>query len=158
MSQARTTEILEKMLNGTQYLATVYDSDIDIAGPKQFSITTGTKKAILKIRIQGPAAATVSFNTGLVLGTGGSVSAGTAVTFVKRDQADTSTPLTVLKQDYVLGDTDQTAGTAIAATYHMPDIETVISFKLAASTVYGLVFTSIADNNSAAFIFELDEG
>lgn len=158
MSDARETQLLERVRSGSKYLVSDYDADIDIAGPKQYLVTTGAKKVDMEIRVKGPAAATVALNTGVVLGTGGSVAAGTAITAAKRDQSDTSTPLTVIKGDYVLGDTDEDAGTAIVTEYHMADIETIIKFRLAASTIYGLIFTSIADNNSASFHFEFDEG
>lgn len=157
MSTPRLTELIENEIAGSEYIASVYDNNIGIAGPKQFSITTGAKKATLKITVKAPAAATLALNTALVIGTGGSAADGAAVTFAKRDQADTSTPLTALKQDYVLGSSGQSAGTAVQTDYVLPNVPTVMKYKLKAATIYGLVFTTIADNNIGQFIFELDE-
>jgi hypothetical protein len=154
---ARITEILERFLHGSEWLVSDYDSDIDIAGPKQYLITTGAKKTKLTIRVKGPAAATVALNKTVVLGTGGSVSAGTAIDSAARDQASTLTPLVVIAKDYILGSSGQSAGAAIVTEYHRANDETVIKFKLKASTIYGLIFTTIADNNSASFTFEIDE-
>lgn len=157
MSTPRLTELIEKEIAGSQYVAVVYDDDVDIAGPDTFSINTGTKKAALKITIKAATAGVAVLSTGLVIGTGGGAAAGTAVAFAKRDQADTSTPLSALKKDYVLGSSGQSAGTAIQSDYVQPGIPTVLKFKLKAATAYGLVFTSIADNNQLHVTFELDE-
>lgn len=157
MSTPRLTEIVENEILGSKYIASVYDGDIDISAPKQFSITTGTKKAILKITVTATGAGTVVFNTGLAIGTGGDVSPGTAVAFQKRDQAYTIAATTALKQDYVLGSAGQSAGTAVQTEYVFPNVPTVYKYKLKESTIYGLVFTSIADNNIGQFKFELEE-
>lgn len=157
MSVERITDIMEVWKAGSPYLVSDYDDDIDIAGPKQYLITVGAKKCSMVIRVKGPAAATVALNTAVVLGTGGSVSAGTALTKVKRDQADSTTPVVVIAKDYILGSSGQSAGTAIVTEYHIANVPTEIKFKLKASTIYGLIFTSIADNNSASFHFEFEE-
>jgi L,D-peptidoglycan transpeptidase YkuD (ErfK/YbiS/YcfS/YnhG family) len=155
MSTPRLTEIVERELSGFPYLATIYDADIDTGSPKQISITTGAKKAVVKITVKAKTAATVALNTGLVIGTGGS--AGTSVAFAKRDQSNTSTPLTVVKQDYVLGSSGQSAGTAVLTDYVNPDDEIIIKFKLKESTAYGLVFTPLADDDIGHFYIELYE-
>lgn len=155
MSTPRLTEIVERELSGFPYLATIYDADIDTGSPKQISITTGAKKAVVKITVKAKTAATVALNTGLVIGTGGS--AGTSVAFAKRDQSNTSTPLTVVKQDYVLGTSGQSAGTAVLTDYVNPDDEIIIKFKLKESTAYGLVFTPLADDDIGHFYIELYE-
>lgn len=155
MSTPRLTEIVERELSGFPYLATIYDANIDTGSPKQISITTGTKKAVVKITVKAKTAATVALNTGLVIGTGGS--AGTSVAFAKRDQANTATPLTVVKQDYVLGTSGQSAGTAVVTDYINPDDEIIIKFKLKESTAYGLVFTPLADGDIGHFYIELYE-
>jgi hypothetical protein len=157
MSEQRTTDILERMLSGSEFLICNYDDDIDIAVPKRYSITTGAKKAVLNLKITYTTAATITVNTGMVIGTGGSPDAGTAISFVKRDQASSLTPVTVVKRDYVLGSSGQTDGTAIYSDVLKPLIETVIKFKLKASTIYSVVITSVADNNSGNVIFEVDE-
>jgi hypothetical protein len=151
-------QLLERALRGSDYLSSAYDSDIDIAGPKQFLITTGAKKCSIVIRIKGPAAALAALNKTVVIGTGGGFSVGTALTKVARDQANTLSPLVTVGEDYVVGTGGgASAGSAIVTEYHFPNIETVIKFKLAASSRYGLIFTTIADNNSASFTFEIDE-
>ena len=155
MSTPRLTEIVERELSGFPYLATIYDANIDTGSPKQISITTGEKKAVVKITVKAKTAATVALNTGLVIGTGGS--AGTAVAFAKRDQANTATPLTVVKQDYVLGSSGQSAGTAVVTDYVNPDDEIIIKFKLKESTAYGLVFTPIENGDIGHFYIELYE-
>jgi hypothetical protein len=71
--------------------------------------------------------------------------------------ADTSTPATTFKKDYVLGSSGQSAGTTVLTEYSLPGIETVIKVKLAANTKYGLINTSVADNNGATYVFEFDE-
>jgi hypothetical protein len=45
VSEQRTTDILERMLFGSEFVLCNYDDDIDIAVPKRYSITTGAKKA-----------------------------------------------------------------------------------------------------------------
>lgn len=155
MSTPRLTEIVERELSGFPYLATIYDADINTGSPKQISITTGEKKAVVKITVKAKTAATVALNTGLVIGTGGSE--GTSVAFAKRDLANTATPLTVVKQDYVLGSSGQTAGTAVVTDYVNPDDEIIIKFKLKESTAYGLVFTPLADGDIGHFYIELYE-
>ena len=154
MSTPRLTEIVERELSGFPYLATIYDAAINTASPKQISITTGAKKAVVKITVKAKTAATVALNTGLVIGTGGS--AGTPVAFAKRDLANTATPLTVVKQDYVLGSSGS-AGTAVVTDYVNPDDEIIIKFKLKESTAYGLVFTPLADGDIGHFFIELYE-
>ena len=156
MSTPRLTEIVERELSGFPYLATIYDAAINTSSPKQISITTGAKKAVVKITVKAKTAATVALNTGLVIGTGGSANAGTAVAFAKRDQANTATPLTVVKQDYVLGSSGS-AGTAVITDYVNPDDEIIIKFKLKESTSYGLVFTPLADGDIGHFYIELYE-
>ena len=155
MSTPKLTEIVERELSGYPYLATIYDAGIDTGSPKQISITTGAKKAVVKITVKAKTAATVALNTGLVIGTGGS--AGADVAFAKRDQANTATPLTVVKQDYVLGSSGQTDGTAVVTDYVNPDDEIIIKFKLKESTAYGLVFTPLADGDIGHFYIELYE-
>jgi len=157
MSEARITELLEQMTNGSEFFIGDYDDDVDIAGPKQYSITTGAKSAYLKIKVKYNALATIVLNTGLVIGTGGGAAAGTAITFSKRDQSYTGAPLTVLRKDYVLGSSGQSAGTAVVTEMQLPIIETIIKVKLKPSTIYGLVITSVADNNFGTVVFELDE-
>jgi len=157
MSEARITEILEKMKNGSQFFIGDYDDDVAIIAPKQYSITSGAKSADLTIKVKYNALATIVLNTGLVIGTGGSASAGTAITFSKRDQAYTGAPLTVLRKDYILGSSGQSAGTAICTEMQLPIIETIIKVKLKPSTIYGLVITSVANNNFGTVVFELDE-
>jgi len=157
MSESRITEILEKYKSGSEFLLCDYDTDVDIAVPKQYSITTLAKKATLTIRIKYNALATVVLNTGLVIGTGGSAYVGAALPFSKRDEANTSAPLTELKVDYLLGSSGQAAGTMIYQELQLPNMETVIKKRLKASTKYGLVITTIADNNYGSVIFELDE-
>jgi hypothetical protein len=157
MSESRTTELIEASRSGSEFVICDYDDDVDIAGPKQYSITTSTKKVSLKIRIKYAALATIAVNTGLVVGSGGSMNAGTSLTFTKRDQASSDAPVVVIKKDYVLGNSGQSAGTAIYTELQLPAYETVIQLKLKASTIYGLVITSIADNNYGNVIFEVDE-
>ena len=157
MSQTRATEILEKIKSRSQYLIGNYDSDVDIAAPKLYSITTGAKKAEVNIKIRYNTSAVIVLNTGLVIGTGGSAAAGTALTLTKRDLADTTTPVTVIRSDYILGSSGQSAGTQIHTEFLPAESESVLSFKLAASTIYCLVITSIADNNYGSVVFEIDE-
>ena len=157
MSDERTTEILEAEYAGTEYLASDYSDNIDIASPKQYLITTGAKKCMMTIRVKAAATATVALNKDVVLGTGGSMSAGSALTLVKRDQSFIIAPVTVIAKDYILGSSDQSAGTAIVTEYQLASTETVVKFRLAESKKYGLIFTSIADNNIASFHFEFEE-
>jgi len=157
MSIPRINEILEMGFNGTEYLASDYDDDIDIAAPKQYLITTGAKKCHIQIRVKAKATATVALNKNVVLGAGGSVSPGSAVTVIKRDQSYTTSSITAIAKDYLLGNTDQSAGTAIITEYQLADEETILKFVLAPSTKYGLIFTSIADDNIASFHFEFEE-
>lgn len=159
MSTPKLTELTERAVNGSRYLAYDYtDSpDFDIAGPKQIMITTVAKKCLMTIKVKTLAAAVIKLNKTVVLGTGGSVSAGTTVTPYGRDMADTSTPITTFKKDYVLGSSGQSAGTTVLTEYSLAGIETVIRVKLAANTNYGLISTTIADNNGATYVLEFDE-
>lgn len=157
---AREVELLERLLSGSRFLASAYDTDIDIAVPKQFLITTGTKKCEMVIRMRGPAAAIAALKKGVVIGSGGGFSVGTPLVINQRDLADDRTPSTgfSIGEDYIVGSGGgASAGTTVTTEYHFPNVETRIALKLEAGTVYGLVFTSIADNNSAVFDFEFDE-
>jgi hypothetical protein len=157
MSDARIVQLAELNTFGSQYIATDVDTDIDIAGPKQYSITTPAKRVQMTIRVNALAAATVALNTGVAIGTGGSAAAGTAVASKARDQAFTTAAGTVIKADYVLGSSGQSAGTAIWTEYQVPNLASEIKFTLKPSTVYGLIITSIADNNIASVQFEFSE-
>lgn len=160
MSTPRLTELFEKSYNGSEYIAYDYTAspDFDIAGPKQIMITTAaSKKCSLTIKVKTLTASVIKLNKAVVLGTGGSVSAGTAITPYGRDMADTSTPSTVIAKDYVLGSSGQSAGTTVLTEYSLPGIETVIKVKLAANVRYGLICTSVADNNGATYVLEFDE-
>jgi hypothetical protein len=160
MSTPRLTDLAEKAYNGSEYIAYDYTAspDFDIASPKQIMITTGAStKCTMTIKVKALTASVIQFNKAVVLGTGGSMSAGTTITPYGRDMADTTTPATTFKKDYVLGNTGQNAGTTILTEYSLPGIETVIKVKLAANTKYGLINTSVADNNGATYVFEFDE-
>jgi len=157
MSEPRTTELLEMSRSGSEFVICDYDDDVDISGPKQYAITTSTKKVSLRIKIKYAALATIVVNTGLAIGSGGGAFVGTALTFTKRDQASSNAPVATIKKDYVLGSSGQSAGTAIYTELNLPSRETEILLKLKASTVYGLVITTIADNNYGNVIFEVDE-
>lgn len=160
MSTPRLTELAERIYNGSEYIAYDYTAspDFDIAGPKQISITTAaSKKCHMVIKVKCLTAATVVIKKDVVIGTGGSASAGTAITPYGRDLADSSTPSTVFKKDYILGSSGQSAGTTVLTEYALPGIECVIPLKLAANTIYGMVCTSIADNNGATWQFDFDE-
>ena len=92
-----------------------------------------------------------------MLGLGGSVAAGTEVPIVNHDLAATRTPLLAIKEDYVLGSSGQSAGTAKWSEYHQLNYPTDIKVKLKASTIYGLVYITVADNNVVSTTFEFDE-
>jgi hypothetical protein len=157
---AREVQLLDRLVNGSKFLSSLYDTDIDIAGPKQILITTGTKKCVMVVKARGPAAATIMFKKGVVIGSGGGGTVGTAVSSICRDLAATAAPSTgfAITEDYVVGSGGGAAGGTTEETiYHFPNIESEMKFKLAASAKYGVVFTSIADNNSAVFDFEYDE-
>lgn len=145
------------MDNVKKWHHSLYDSDTDIGGPKQISITTLAKKARVCIKIKAAGSLVATLAKTLVIGTGGGASAGTAVTPCAEDQASTLTPLTVVKQDYVLGSSGQSAGTVIFSELVTPYEDTEIEFKLAESTAYGLVLTSIADNNAISVDVEVRE-
>ena len=159
MSTPRLTELIEEEYHGSDFIAYDYTAspDFDIAGPKQIMITTGAKKCQLKIKVKTLTAAVIALNKTVVLGTGGSVSPGTTVTPYGRDMASTLTPVTTIKKDYILGSSGQSAGTTVLTEYGLAGIETVIKVKLAASTNYGLICTSVADNNGATYILEFSE-
>jgi hypothetical protein len=140
-----------------EWVASLYDADTDIATPKAISITTGAKKAHVRITVKTTGTAVITLAKALVIGTGGGASAGTAVTAYAKDQASTLTPLTVVKQDYGLGSSGQSAGTTIYNDISLSTEESEISFKLAASTAYGLVITTIADNNAISVAIEIAE-
>jgi len=154
---ARETQLLEKQINGSKYVASHYDADIDIATPKLLSVTTGANPAYMKITVRLATAALVVLNTGLVIGTGGSAAAGDAVTVRARELAATADNLTAIKSDYVLGSSGQSAGTAVETQYAQANQSCVFKYRLKASTAYGLVITSIADNNFGTISFEFDE-
>jgi hypothetical protein len=157
MGEARTTELLEKIVNGSKYIASHYDTDIDISGPKQISITTGASPAYMTITTRLSGAAVGVLNTGLVIGTGGSAAAGDAVTVKARELAATADNLTAIKSDYVLGSSGQSAGTAVETRYLLAGEANTFKYRLKASTAYGLVITSVADNNAGTITFEFDE-
>jgi len=160
MSTPRLTSLAEREVYGSEYIVSDYTAspDFDIAGPKQISITTAaSQKASLTIKVKTLTAAVITLAKAVVIGTGGSASAGTAITAYGRDLANTSTASTVFKKDYVLGSSGQSAGTTVLTEYSIAGIETVIKVKLAANTIYGLVCTSVADNNGATYVFEFDE-
>lgn len=160
MSTPRLTELFEKSYYGSEFIAYDYTAspDFDIAGPKQIMITTAaSQKCQMTIKVKTLTAAVIVLNKAVVLGTGGSVSAGTTVTPYGRDMANTSTASTTIKKDYVLGNTGQSAGTTVLTEYALPGIETVIKVKLAANVKYGLICTTVADNNGATYVLEFDE-
>lgn len=160
MSTPRLTELVEREYHGSEYIAYDYTAspDFDIAEPKQIMVTTAaSKKCQMTIKVKTLTAAVIQFNKAVVLGTGGSMSAGTTVTPYGRDMADSSTPATTFKKDYVLGNSGQSAGTTVLTEYSLAGIETVIKVKLAANVKYGLICTSVADNNGATYQFCFDE-
>lgn len=160
MSTPRLTEMFEREAYGSEYIAYDYTAspDFDIASPKQIMITTAAgKKCQMRIKVKTLTAAVIQLNKAVVLGTGGSMSAGSTITPYGRDMADTSTPLTTFKKDYVLGNTGQSAGTTVLTEYSLAGVETVINVKLAANVKYGIICTSVADNNGATYVFEFDE-
>jgi hypothetical protein len=160
MSTPRLTELVEKEYNGSEWIAYDYTAspDFDIASVKQIMITTAaSQKCRLVLKSKCLTAATLVVKKDVVLGTGGGVSAGTAITPYARDLASGSAPLTTIKKDYVLGSSGQSAGTTVLTEYVLPGIECVIKLKLAANTKYGIICTSIADNNGATWVMELDE-
>jgi hypothetical protein len=150
-------QLLEKAINGSRFVASHYDNDIDIAGPKQLSITTLAKPAYMTITVCAKAVGVVVLNTGLVIGTGGSPAAGDLVTVRARELAATAGNLTTIRSDYVLGNTGQSAGTVVETKFLLVDKPCVFKYRLKAATIYDLVFTSIADDNEATFTFEFDE-
>jgi hypothetical protein len=160
MSTPRLTELAERVYQGSEYIASDYTAspDFDIAGPKQIMITTAaTRKCQMTIKVKTLTAAVITLSKAVVIGTGGSASVGTAVTAYGRDLANTSTADTTFLKDYVLGSSGQSAGTTVLTEYSLPGIETVIRVKLAANVKYGLVCTSVADNNGATYQFCFDE-
>jgi len=160
MSTPRLTEIAEKVYNGSQFIAYDYTAspDFDITAVKQIMITTAaSQKCHIVIKTKCLTAATIVIKKDVVLGTGGSMSAGTTITPYNRDLASTVTPLTTFKKDYILGSSGQSAGTTVLTEYALPGIECVIPLKLAANTKYGIVCTSVADNNGATWVFDFDE-
>jgi hypothetical protein len=148
---------MDRAYRGSDYVCSYYNSDVDIASPKQYLITTGAKKCMMTIRVRMLSNAKIELNTDVVLGTGGSVSPGTGLTVPARDRANTTTALTTIARDYILGSSGQSAGTTIATEYALANGTATFRFKLTASTIYGLINTSIADNNACSTTFEFDE-
>jgi hypothetical protein len=160
MSTPRLTELAEKAILGSNYIVSDYvaSPDFDIATPKQIMITTlAAHKCQITMRIKCLTAAVILIKKTVVLGTGGSMSAGTALTPYGRDLANTTTPNTTFAKDYVLGSSGQSAGTTVLTEYALPGIEAVIKLKLDAGVKYGLICTSVADNNGATYVFDFDE-
>lgn len=160
MSTPRLTDLAEKAILGSDYIVSDYvaSPDFDIATPKQIMITTAVgQKCQITMRVKCLTAAVILIKKTVVLGTGGSMSAGTDLTPYGRDLANTTTPATTFKKDYVLGNSGQSAGTTVLTEYALPGVECIIKLKLDANVKYGLVNTSIADNNGATYVFEFDE-
>jgi hypothetical protein len=160
MSTPRLTELVEKEYNGSEFIVYDYTAspDFDITAVKQIMVTTAaSQKCRLVLKTKCLTAATIVIKKDVVLGTGGSMSAGTTITPYARDLASSNSPLTTFKKDYILGNSGQNAGTTVLTEYALPGIECVIKLKLAANTKYGIICTSIADNNGATWVLEVDE-
>lgn len=153
--------------DGKMFTFSEYDSDVDIASPKQVSITVGSKPLHVTFSVSSAAPINISLKETVVIGTGGSASAGTSVTGRNRNRGSTNTLLSTVNKDYVLGSSGQSAGTEIDADYiygatqgalkvggaSRPGIEWILK----ANTMYGLIITAIADNTAISWSIDAYE-
>lgn len=187
MSLARLTQLFEKSSDSDGQIATStydykkihrgeifnfneYDTDTDIASPKQISIQTGDKPAAVTLDLAVSGAVTVALGEGMVVGTGGSANAGTAVTGYcrnRRRKHQDNTIGVVVKKDFVYGSSNNTAGTVLhtdympAATQGALKVGSVgrssTAWILRENCLYSLVITAIADNTVMSWNLDIHE-
>jgi hypothetical protein len=161
MSIERLTQFMEREAHprihrGEMHTVSLFDTDTDIAGPKQISITPTTAECNLVIEIMSSGPCKVEILENVVIGSGGSAAVGTALTPINRDRNSSLTPITTFKEDYVLGSSGQSAGTVINTEY-IPgatqgaqktggSARSNMEFILKKSVITGLRITAIADN------------
>ncbi|MBE3143215.1 MAG: hypothetical protein IMZ61_04725 [Planctomycetes bacterium] len=145
------------------------DTDVDTAAPKQISITTQGLSGHIAFGVYASAAVAITINRDVVLGTGGSVAAGTAVVGYNKNQGfDDDILLLAVKKDYVLGATGESAGTAIdyayvpGATQGQQRIGGGLAydadwFELKKNSMYGIILTPDADTTTIAWGIDLYE-
>lgn len=160
----------KKIHRGDIFSFNEYDTDTDIAGPKQISIQTGDKPAAVTLDIAVSAAVTVVLGEEMVIGTGGSPSAGTVVTGYNRNRSRSKKDKTigvVVKKDFVYGSSNNTAGTVLhtdympAATQGALKVGSVgrssTAWILRENCLYSLVITAIADNTVMSWNLDVHE-
>lgn len=168
---ATSTYDYKKIHRGQIYSYNEYDTDTDIATPKQISIQTGDKPLAITLDLSWSAAVTVALGEEMVIGTGGSPSAGTEVTGRNRNrsrkyQGKSITGL-VIKKDFVYGSSNNTAGTILHTDY-MPGASqgalrvgsvgrSSTSWVLRENCMYSLVITAIADNTVMSWNLDVHE-
>jgi len=168
---ATSTYDYKKIHRGQIYCYSEYDTDTDISGPKQISIQTGDNPIAITLELSWSAAVTVAIGEEMVIGTGGSPSAGTTVTGYNRNRSrkysGKSIQGLVVKKDFVYGSSNNTAGT-ILKTEYMPGASqgalrvgsvgrSSTSWILRENCMYSLVITAISDNTVISWSMDIHE-
>jgi hypothetical protein len=143
----------EKQNNGLQFSASDYDSDIDISGPKYWSIRTPntTKYAHMVISLSASAAGILEIFENPNLGSTGAI--GEALTSYNGDRNSSTAATTLVYYDATVSGVGASDGTKIYNEYII-DKSKDKKFILKKNEDYLVKFTSIADNNKASVGFE----
>jgi len=160
-------EAHSRIHRGEMHTFSLYDSDTDIATPKQISIAPGAVECHVVIGISASGACKVELMEGVVIGTGGSAAAGTALVPYNRDRNSALLPITVVRENYVLGSSGQVAGTAILTEYIAGATQGALKaggqsrqnmeFILKKNVLTGLRITAIADNTALSVTMDFYE-
>jgi hypothetical protein len=152
---------------GKMFSCAEYDSDTDISTPKQISLKAVGEPAHIVLSLSASAACKVQLMKNVVIGTGGSASAGSAVSLVNRDNGNAKAIGLEIKKDYLLGSSGQSAGTEID-TFYVPGAAQgalraggssrgALEWILPVGVLYGLVITAINDNTVLSWSVEAYE-
>jgi hypothetical protein len=152
---------------GEMHTFSLYDSDTDIATPKQISFAPASTECNVVFGISASGACKVELMEGVVIGTGGSAAVGTALVPYNRDRNSLLLPLTVVREDYILGSSGQAAGTAILTEYISGATQGALKtggsarqnmeFILKKNVLTGLRITAIADNTVLSVTMDMYE-
>lgn len=168
---ATSTYDYKKVHRGDIFSYNEYDTDLDISAPKQISIQTGDHPVALTLTVSYSAAVVVVLGEEMVIGTGGSPSAGTEVTGRNRNRRrkyqDKKISGFVVKKDFVYGSANNTAGTVLHSDY-MPGASqgalnvgavgrSSLAWILRENCLYSLVITAIADNTVHSWNLDVHE-
>jgi phosphoribosylformylglycinamidine (FGAM) synthase-like enzyme len=151
--------VMEHLMNtGKAFITTDIDTDVDIAGPKYYKITTPntTVWSRLKVKATLAGAALIEIYEAPTFGT--SPAAGTALTAINVNRNSAKTATLGIKYDSTLGTGETAEGTKVWQ-YKLAAAGSFESDKLVLkqNTVYHVKITSDGDNNKLWINFNWDE-